>query len=129
MKKKSNKHYLKKNHSHILLLATIHNRILLLVALVPHSKVKTAQPVRQRSVYLLQALLKVSITLAVQPREIIVVRQAVLHLSSRDIVTVIVITAALVLLLVLAQILVVIGRVSGTAPFGTLRKCYVEISD
>ena len=120
--KEINKNHLETlaNHSHVLLLATIHNRILFLIALIPHGKVKTSQPIRQRTIDLLQTLLKVTIALAVQPREVIIVRQPVLHLSRRDIVTVIVITTALVLLLVLAQVLVVIGRVSGTAPFCTL---------
>lgn len=97
-------------------LVALDDRMLFLVAPVADIKVEIADEVGALAVDDPQAVLELLVALAVEAREEVVVLEAVLLLARRDVVAVIVLPAALVHLLVAAEVFVAVGGVARSAP-------------
>lgn len=93
--------------------------MLFLVATVANVEVEISDVSAAFRVHFPQTLLELLVARAVKSREEIVVLESVLLLARRDVVAVIVISAALVGLFIAAQIFVAIRSVSRPAPEGS----------
>jgi predicted amino acid racemase len=95
---------------------TLDNRMLFLVAAITDVEVEVSDVISTFRVDGSQALLELFIAHAMQSSEVIVVFQAVLFFTRSDVVTVIMLSAALINLRVTSQVIESISGVSRSTP-------------
>jgi len=100
-------------------LVALDDRMLFLVAAIANIEIKVSDVIPSSRVDRLETLFEFLIAQAMQSRKVIIVLQAVFLLPRRNVIAVIVCSAALVYLPITAQVLVAVGRVAWSAPFGS----------
>lgn len=98
-------------------LLAIDNRILLFVASITNVEIEVSDVVSALRVDSSQTLLELFVAVTVESREEVVVLQAVLLFTWRDVVAMVVIAAALVHVGIASQVVIAVSSIAGPAPF------------